>query len=149
MSNLGLCVKQNVLRICFAANIVLFPLSYFVNSSAEASRSQLADSSINILLILIHYRKCILVESVKNNNASVTSDSLLKDETYFAENPYCKALENVRDVECKILLSFEFCNQVLFLSFYYFVSLIVYCIWYPILQLIGWILREMHMVVRL
>ncbi|KAL8234505.1 hypothetical protein R6Q59_020605 [Mikania micrantha] len=82
-----------------AANIVLFPLSYFVNSSVEASRSQLADSSINILLLLIHYRKCILVESVKNSNASVTSESLLKDETYFADNPYCKALENVRDVE--------------------------------------------------
>ncbi|XP_076903058.1 uncharacterized protein LOC143558012 isoform X1 [Bidens hawaiensis] len=79
-----------------AANIVFFPLSYFVNSSVEASRSQLADSSINILLALIHYRKCILVESVKNSN---TSESLLKDETYFAENPYCKALENVRDVE--------------------------------------------------
>ncbi|KAL4588418.1 hypothetical protein LXL04_001306 [Taraxacum kok-saghyz] len=82
-----------------AANIVLLPLSYFVNSSVEASRSQLADSSINILLILIHYRKCILVESVKNINAIVTSESLLKDETYFAENPYCKALENVKDVE--------------------------------------------------
>ncbi|KAK9070950.1 hypothetical protein SSX86_009518 [Deinandra increscens subsp. villosa] len=82
-----------------AANIVLFPLSYFVNSSVEASRSQLADSSINILLILIHYRKCILVESMKNNNASLTSEYLLKDETYFAENPYCKALENVKDVE--------------------------------------------------
>lgn len=82
-----------------AASIVLLPLSYFVNSSVEASRSQLADSSINILLILIHYRKCILVESVKSSNASVTSESLLKDETYFAENPYCKALENVRDVE--------------------------------------------------
>ncbi|KAI3815432.1 hypothetical protein L1987_15099 [Smallanthus sonchifolius] len=82
-----------------AANIVLLPLSYFVNSSVEASRSQLADSSINILLILIHYRKCILVESVKNSNASVISESFLKDETYFAENPYCKALENVRDVK--------------------------------------------------
>ncbi|XP_076960317.1 uncharacterized protein LOC143636638 [Bidens hawaiensis] len=82
-----------------AANIVLLPLSYFVNSSFEASRSQLADSSINILLILIHYRKCILVESVKNSNVNVGSESLLKDETYFAENPYYKALENVRDVE--------------------------------------------------
>ncbi|XP_024979607.1 dymeclin isoform X4 [Cynara cardunculus var. scolymus] len=81
------------------ANIVLLPLSYFVNSSVEASRSQLADSSINILLILIHYRKCILVESVKNSIAGVTSESLLKEETYFAENRYCKALENVRDVE--------------------------------------------------
>ncbi|XP_076924201.1 uncharacterized protein LOC143586561 [Bidens hawaiensis] len=82
-----------------AANIVLLPFSYFVNSSFEASRSQLADSSINILLILIHYRKCILVESVKNSNVNVDSESVLKDETYFAENPYNKALENVRDVE--------------------------------------------------
>ncbi|XP_071717720.1 uncharacterized protein [Rutidosis leptorrhynchoides] len=82
-----------------AANIVLYPLSYFANSSVEASKTQLADSSINILLILIHYRKCILVESVKNTDVGVTSDSLLKDETCFAENPYCKALESLKDVE--------------------------------------------------
>ena len=91
---------------------MLLPLSYFVSSSAEASRSQLADSSINILLILIHYRKCILVESVKNSVAGVTSESLLKEETYFAENRYCKALENVRDVECKILLLNEFGSHI-------------------------------------
>ncbi|KAJ0681748.1 putative dymeclin [Helianthus annuus] len=82
-----------------AANIVLLPLSYFVNSSFEASRSQLADSSVNILLILIHYRKCILVESVKNSNVGVGSESFLKEETYFAENPYYTALENVKNVE--------------------------------------------------
>ncbi|XP_071691533.1 uncharacterized protein [Rutidosis leptorrhynchoides] len=82
-----------------AANIVLFPLSYFANSSDEASKTELAESSINILLILIHYRKCIIVESLKNSNAGVTPESLLKDETYFAENPYCKALENIKDVE--------------------------------------------------
>ncbi|XP_024979605.1 dymeclin isoform X2 [Cynara cardunculus var. scolymus] len=98
----GTSLRRGVIQtVCllFSANIVLLPLSYFVNSSVEASRSQLADSSINILLILIHYRKCILVESVKNSIAGVTSESLLKEETYFAENRYCKALENVRDVE--------------------------------------------------
>lgn len=82
-----------------AANIVLLPFNFFVGSSGEASRSTLADSSLNILLTLIHYRKCVLVESVKNNSGSATSDSLLKEETYFSENPYCKALENARDVE--------------------------------------------------
>lgn len=103
---------------------MLYPLSYFVNSSVEASRSQLADSSINILLILIHYRKCILVESVKNSNGGITSESLLKDETYFAENPYCKALENVRDVECKIIASFEYLMYYLVIVLFFILQLL-------------------------
>lgn len=83
-----------------AANLVLLPFNYLVNSSGEASRSSLADSSLNILLTLIHYRKCVLVESVKDrSDDSATSDYILKEETYFSENPYCKALENARDIE--------------------------------------------------
>lgn len=31
------------------------------------------------------------------------SDSPLKEEIYLTENPYCKALEYARDVECKSL----------------------------------------------
>lgn len=90
--------------VWFAANLVLLPLSYFVGSSSEASRSSLADSSLSVLLTLIHYRKCILVESVKDkSDVSATSDYILKEDTYFSENPYCKALENARDIECESL----------------------------------------------
>lgn len=85
---------------------MLLPLSYFVGSSSEASRNSLADSSLRVLLTLIHYRKCILVESVKDkSDVSATSDYILKEETYFSENPYCKALENAGDIECEFLLS--------------------------------------------
>nr|GMD80819.1 dymeclin isoform X2 [Ipomoea batatas] len=49
-----------------AANLVLLPLSYFASSSAEASKSPLADSSLNILLILTHYRKCLNVDPGKD-----------------------------------------------------------------------------------
>ncbi|KAL7220356.1 hypothetical protein ACSBR2_013270 [Camellia fascicularis] len=83
-----------------AASFVLLPFSYFVSSSGEASRSALADSSLHVLLTLIHYRKCVLEESVKDiSDDSATSDFVLKENTYFSENPYCKALENARDIE--------------------------------------------------
>lgn len=83
---------------------MLLPLSFIVSSSGEASRSLLAESSLNILLILIHFRKCIVPEPGKSefdNNAK--ADSLLIEQAYFSENPYCKALENAKDVECKTL----------------------------------------------
>ncbi|XP_059650584.1 uncharacterized protein LOC132296390 isoform X2 [Cornus florida] len=83
-----------------AANFVLFPFNYFVSTSPEASRSPLAESSLHVLLILIHYRKCVLVESMKDrSDDSATSDLLLKENPYFSENPYCKALENAKDTE--------------------------------------------------
>lgn len=84
-----------------AANFVLLPFNYLVSSSGEGPRSPLADSSLQVLLILIHYRKCILVdESIADRKSgSATSDSLSKENTYFSENPYCKALENARDIE--------------------------------------------------
>ncbi|RVW55773.1 Dymeclin [Vitis vinifera] len=88
----------NVLEL---ANFVLLPFNYLVSSGGEGPRSPLADSSLQVLLILIHYRKCILVdESIADRKSgSATSDSLSKENTYFSENPYCKALENARDIE--------------------------------------------------
>lgn len=45
------------------------------------------------------------------------SDSVLKEEIYLSENPYCKALEYARDVECKscysIILHFFECLFIL------------------------------------
>ncbi|XP_031097954.1 dymeclin [Ipomoea triloba] len=82
-----------------AANLVLLPLSYFASSSAEASKSPLADSSLNILLILTHYRKCLNVDPGKDESDYSISDPLPKEETCFFENPYCVALDNARDTE--------------------------------------------------
>ncbi|KAL3505986.1 hypothetical protein ACH5RR_031368 [Cinchona calisaya] len=81
-----------------AANFVLLPFNLFVGSTREATRSPLAESSLNVLLILIHYRKCMVMDYVKDRGDK-TSDSLPKEELYFSENPYCKALENARDIE--------------------------------------------------
>ncbi|XP_052188869.1 LOW QUALITY PROTEIN: uncharacterized protein LOC127799156 [Diospyros lotus] len=79
---------------------VLLPFNYFVNSSREATRSSLAASSLHMLLILIHYRKCVLEETLRDtSNNSASSDLLLKESSYFSENPYCKALENARDIQ--------------------------------------------------
>ncbi|XP_057476837.1 uncharacterized protein LOC130764551 [Actinidia eriantha] len=82
-----------------AASFVLLPFSYFVSSSGEATRSPLAYSSLHMLLILVHYRKCVLATVKDRSDDSATSDLLLKENTYFSENPFCKALENARDIE--------------------------------------------------
>ncbi|XP_020203052.1 dymeclin isoform X2 [Cajanus cajan] len=82
-----------------AANIVLLPFSYLISSSSDASRSPIADSSLHVLLVLIHYHKCLVSEgySVMENQVSTTSDSLPKENTYFSDNPYCRALEHATD----------------------------------------------------
>lgn len=83
-----------------AANFVLLPLTYFTDSAKEASRSPLAESSLNILILLIHYRKCVLLNHGKDtSDGTATSDSSLKEDTYISENPYCKALGSAKDVE--------------------------------------------------
>ncbi|KAM3326597.1 dymeclin isoform X2 [Capsicum chacoense] len=81
-----------------AANLVLLPLNLFASSSNEASRSPLADNSLNILLILVHYRKCLGMDHSKDKIDYSSPDYLPKEESFF-ENPYCKALENARDIE--------------------------------------------------
>jgi hypothetical protein len=87
-----------------AANIVLLPLSYLVSSSGEGSRNPIADSSLHVLLVLIHYHKCAVSEDYTaiENNKSSASDSLLKENPHFSDNPYCKALEHAIDCECNI-----------------------------------------------
>ncbi|KAL6971659.1 hypothetical protein U1Q18_031338 [Sarracenia purpurea var. burkii] len=82
-----------------AASFVLLPLNYFVGSSAEATRSPLAYISLHVLLILIHYRKCLLEIVKDRSDDGATSDFLLKEHTYFSENPYYRALENAGDIE--------------------------------------------------
>ncbi|KAK9083691.1 hypothetical protein Scep_030162 [Stephania cephalantha] len=84
-----------------AANIVLFPFSFFVNSSSGASRNPLAVSSLNVLLVLIHYQKHALADEGTTYNCedNMNTHSLSKSSYHFSKNPYCKILENSRDVE--------------------------------------------------
>ncbi|XP_047981954.1 dymeclin-like [Salvia hispanica] len=82
-----------------AASLVLFPINYLVSSTGEASRRSLAEDSLHVLLILSYYRKCVSVDYAKDNSLNNSSESLQKEETYFSENPFCKALQNVMDVE--------------------------------------------------
>ena len=96
---------MDVVFFFLAANFVLLPFSYLVSSSGGGSRSPLSDCSLLVLLVLIHYHKCVVSnESMTDRSIDgATSDSLLKENTYFSDNPYCKALENTTDFECKIL----------------------------------------------
>ncbi|KGN56942.1 dymeclin [Cucumis sativus] len=82
-----------------AANFVLMPFNYLVSSTSQGSGSPLADCSLNVLLILIHYRKCIVSNESLASGDGFISDSLLKESATFYDNPYCKALENASDVE--------------------------------------------------
>lgn len=43
------------------------------------------------------------MDYAKDKSFNSSSESLQKEETYFSENPFCKALQNVMDVECMIL----------------------------------------------
>lgn len=83
--------------------MVLFPFTYLVSSTGEASRSTLAEASLHVLLILSYYRKCTSMGYVKDTSFNSSSEFPPTEETYFSENPFCKALENVLDVECMIL----------------------------------------------
>ncbi|KMZ75914.1 hypothetical protein ZOSMA_109G00040 [Zostera marina] len=86
-----------------AASLVLFPyytFNYLVSSSGENLRSPLVDKSLLILLILVHYRKCVSTYPLENNIIeNGDSDLYLKDNLQFFNNPYRKAFENARDVE--------------------------------------------------
>ncbi|PIA45068.1 hypothetical protein AQUCO_01700543v1 [Aquilegia coerulea] len=84
-----------------AANFVLMPFNYFVSSSGNVSRNPLADNSLLLLLILIHYRKCLMmVEPITEKcEDPLKLDSLVKEKSYFSDNPFYRALESARDVE--------------------------------------------------
>ncbi|XVF66613.1 hypothetical protein PTKIN_Ptkin10aG0051100 [Pterospermum kingtungense] len=84
-----------------AANFVLLPFNYLVSSNGGGSRNQLADCSLYVLLILIHYHKCVASDEriIDRSDDNATSNSVSKINTYFTVNPFSKALENARDVE--------------------------------------------------
>ncbi|KAK7270560.1 hypothetical protein RIF29_23790 [Crotalaria pallida] len=90
-----------------AANIVLLPFSYLVNSSSEGgSISPIADSSLHVLLVLIHYHKCVVNEDysvIENNKSSASDSSSLKENPHFSDNPYCKTLEHTIDCELDLV----------------------------------------------
>nr|CAB3474419.1 unnamed protein product [Digitaria exilis] len=86
-----------------AANFVLLPyytINYLVSSTPEGATSQLADNSLLVLLVMIHYRKCISTnEYIPSNNIYTGSDANDKEAQVFHENPYCKALNNAKDIQ--------------------------------------------------
>ncbi|CAA0823037.1 Unknown protein [Striga hermonthica] len=87
-------------RVGFAAaSLMLLPFNYLINSSGEVSRSPLSEGSLNVLLILSYYHKCKSVDYVKCKDDNSSSEYLLKEEVYFSENPFRKALENAQDIE--------------------------------------------------
>ncbi|KAL9237650.1 hypothetical protein vseg_012172 [Gypsophila vaccaria] len=84
-----------------AASLVLSPLNLFAGSNNEAPRVFLGESSLHLLLVFVHFRKCAIDDEPFNGNKddSASSDALPEKKTHFYENPFCKALQNAKDVE--------------------------------------------------
>ncbi|KAG0475434.1 hypothetical protein HPP92_015120 [Vanilla planifolia] len=90
-------------RVGFAAaNFVLLPyytFNYLVSSSGEGTRSPLAEISLDVLLVLVHFRKCATLDGMMamNNSAHAVSKFDIKEGSFFCENPYCIALNSAQD----------------------------------------------------
>lgn len=84
-----------------AANLVLLPLNVFFGSVYEGSRYLLARISLHVLLILVHFRRYVFVDGhvMAGGDDGAALCPLSKEGMCSSENPYCKALENARDVE--------------------------------------------------
>ncbi|KAH9298090.1 hypothetical protein KI387_029772 [Taxus chinensis] len=87
-----------------AASVVLLPYytySYLVNSSGEMSKRPLADNSLLLLQVLIHYHKNLPLEEASENlleaNGSDTGGS--GENLRFHHNPYSRAVETAKDIE--------------------------------------------------
>ncbi|KAM7257579.1 hypothetical protein ACFE04_013320 [Oxalis oulophora] len=84
-----------------AATFVLSPLNHLVHSGGDGSRSLLADYSLNVLLVLIHYPNFLESNDslTDRSDDSPLSKSPSKLTSHFTINPYYNALNNARDTE--------------------------------------------------
>lgn len=87
-----------------AATVVLLPYytyNYLLSSSGEISKRPLADNSVLLLLVLVHYRKSLLVEEATENklDANGGDTGTFGESSCFHHNPYARALESARDIE--------------------------------------------------
>ncbi|WZZ11644.1 hypothetical protein YC2023_097565 [Brassica napus] len=87
-----------------AATFVLLPLNYLVNNTGDGSKYPLAESSLHVLLILIHYQKSILSDESMTDKSddSATSESVSKVHVFSSGNTFTKALANARDLTAQI-----------------------------------------------
>jgi hypothetical protein len=79
-----------------------YTYNYLLSSSGEISKRPLADNSVLLLLVLVHYRKNLLVEEATENklDANGGDSGTFGESSCFHHNPYSRALETARDIEC-------------------------------------------------
>ncbi|XP_057873570.2 uncharacterized protein LOC131079592 [Cryptomeria japonica] len=87
-----------------AASVVLLPyytFNYLVNASGEMPKRPLADNSLLLLLVLIHYRKSLPLEEASGNTLETNGSNTggLGESLNSHHNPYSRALETARDIE--------------------------------------------------
>ena len=84
-----------------------YTYSYMMKSNNASVSSPLAQNSLLLLLVLLHYRKGIydddnILKGLTDDNGN-DAVSGLQDTFQTAINPFCQALDLARDTDCKYL----------------------------------------------
>ncbi|MCO5600246.1 hypothetical protein L7F22_054356 [Adiantum nelumboides] len=98
---------QGVLqKVGSAAAIVLrlpyYTYTYLLSSNSTSGPSPLAQNSLLLLLILVHYRKCIQVDEVAHEKIDGKGEdavAVLNDLERLILNPFSQALDSARDTD--------------------------------------------------
>lgn len=99
--------QQGVLqKVGSAAATVLrlpyYTYNYLLSSNSELGPSPLAQNSSLLLLILVHYRRCLQVDEIihgKLDGKGEDAVSVLADSDELVLNPFSQALDSARDTE--------------------------------------------------
>lgn len=100
-----LLLTATVLRLPY------YTYNYLLSSNSPTGPSPLAQNSLLLLLVLVHYRKCLLVDETIHEKLDAKGEdatAVLADADQLVLNPFCQALDSARDTECKTLLAITF-----------------------------------------
>ncbi|MCO5572356.1 hypothetical protein L7F22_026109 [Adiantum nelumboides] len=93
-------------KVGSAAAIVLklpyYTYNYLLSSNSTSGPSPLAQNSLLLLLILVHYRKCVQVDEVAHEKVDGKGEdavAVLTDLERLILNPFSQALDSARDTD--------------------------------------------------
>lgn len=100
--------QQGVLqKVGSAAATVLrlpyYTYNYLLSSNNSTGPCPLAQNSLLLLLILVHYRKALLVDETARQKLDEDAVAVLADADQLVLNPFCQALDSARDTEFDII----------------------------------------------
>lgn len=92
-----------------AATVLRLPYytyNYLLSSNSPTGPSLLAQNSLHLLLVLVHYRKSLLVDETLHEKLDAKGEdatAVLADADQLVLNPFCQALNSARDTEFDIV----------------------------------------------